>query len=91
MREHDVKEPQNLLSVGNGHVYLTSMSTGTFGERVERARPAQAMTLPAMQTGRHPNLLTSPPTMGPDMRYTPHRRLLGGNSVGKFMVACILS
>ena len=44
------------------------MRTGTLGESVERTRPAQAMTLPAMQTGRQPNLLTSPPTMGPDMR-----------------------
>ena len=42
---------------------------------MENQNPIQEIMLPVIHTGLHPNLLTSPPTMGPDIRYTPHMRL----------------
>ena len=50
--------------------YVT-IRTGTFGEKVERTNPTQDKIDPAMQDTRMPNLLTIPPTIGPDTMYTP--------------------
>merc|ERR1719154_499327 len=48
---------------------------GTLVAKMDKLNEMQVMILPAMQTGRNPNLLTNPPTIGPDIRYTPHSRL----------------
>ena len=47
------------------------MSVGTFVEKVEALKAKQETIPPAIQTTLHPNLLTRPPTMGPEPWYNP--------------------
>lgn len=46
--------------------YVT-ISTFTLGENVANAKDAAPSTLPAMVTGRQPNLFDSAPTIGPEI------------------------
>ena len=48
-----------------------NMSNGTFMLNGDSESPIAATILPEMQTGLNPNLLTSPPKMGPNIELIP--------------------
>ena len=50
-----------------------NISNGTLILNGDNASPIAATTLPEMQTGLNPNLLTSPPKTGPNIEATPQQ------------------
>ena len=70
-----------------------NISNGTLILNGDKASPTAATILPEIQTGLNPNLLTSPPVIGPNIELIPKQReatndIEGLSDLNSFIKGC---